>query len=83
MSERLANLVARIAANDAEIERVNRKLPDGALWLADAEMIARQVQNFNDVNTPVPRITLQLRLPSFRYAPLEPYTWPRPHGVGP
>jgi hypothetical protein len=25
---------------------------------------------------PVPRITRHLRLPAFRYAPLDPYTWP-------
>jgi chromosome segregation ATPase len=77
LAERLADLVARIAANDAAIERVNRELPNGASWLADAEMIARQVRNFNDVGTPVPRITVQLRLPAFRYAALDPYTWPQ------
>jgi hypothetical protein len=59
--------------------RAAEKLTDGAPeshGLADAEMIARQVQNFNDVGRPVPRITVQMRLPAFRYAALDPYTWP-------
>ena len=33
VAERLADLAARIAANDAAIERVNRKLPDGSKWI--------------------------------------------------
>jgi hypothetical protein len=74
---KLADLAARIAANDAAIERVNQRLPDGATWIAGAEMIARQVRNFNDIATPVPRITLQLRLPAFRYSVQRPYAWPR------
>jgi hypothetical protein len=38
-----------------------------------AEMIAREVRNFNDINTTVPRITRHMRLPVFRYAALDPY----------
>jgi hypothetical protein len=61
-----------------QIERVNTSRPDGAAWIAGAEMIAREVQNFNDVNSAaIPRITRHLRLPSFRYAALDPYIWPR------
>jgi hypothetical protein len=63
VAEKLADLASRIARNDAEIESVNLKLPDGGTWIAGAEMIARQVQNFNDINSAaIPRITLHLRL---------------------
>jgi hypothetical protein len=31
MAEQLADLAGRIAANDAAIERVNQKLPDGKI----------------------------------------------------
>jgi hypothetical protein len=75
----LADLALRIARNDADIERVNTRRPDGAAWIAGVEMIARQIENFNNTNSAViPRITRHLRLPAFRYAPLDPYTWPRP-----
>jgi hypothetical protein len=44
----LADLAARIAANDAVIERINRKLPKDATWIAGAELVARKLRNFND-----------------------------------
>ena len=34
----MADLAARVAANDAEIERVNQKLPGGAKWMPNAEV---------------------------------------------
>jgi len=77
LAAKLADLAARVAANDAAIERVNLKLSDGATWLAGAEMVARQVPNFNDVTASVPRITERLRLPAFRYSGQRPYAWPR------
>jgi chromosome segregation ATPase len=76
LAEKLADLASRIARNDTEVERVNRRLPDGATWLADAEMIAREVRSFNDVSANIPRITARLRLPAFRYSGLDPYIWP-------
>ena len=78
VAERLADLAARIAANDAAIERVNRKLPDGSKWIDSAELIARNLRNFNDGTADIPRITKHMRLPAFQYAGLSPYTWPRP-----
>jgi hypothetical protein len=48
LAEKLADLVGRIAANDPAIERVNQKLPDGAKWLSNAELVARQLSNFLD-----------------------------------
>jgi chromosome segregation ATPase len=82
LAAKLADLAERIAANDAEIERVNQKRPDGAKWLANSELVARQLSSFFDGPTNIPRIAQQMRLPAFRYVPPEPYTWPRPHGVG-
>jgi chromosome segregation ATPase len=78
LAEKLADLAGRIAANDAVIERINRKLPDGAKWLANAELVARGLRGFQDTTGIVPRIVGQMRLPTFRYSGKEPYTWPRP-----
>jgi hypothetical protein len=77
IAEKLADLAARIAANDAVIERVNQKLPDGAKGLLNAELIARQLKNFFDGTGDVPRITVHMRLPAFQYVGLDPFTWPR------
>jgi hypothetical protein len=76
LAARLADLAGRIAANDAVIERVNRKLPDGSKWIDSAELIARNLRNFNDGTADIPKITQQMRLPAFRYAALDPYSWP-------
>jgi hypothetical protein len=62
--EQLAHLAARIAANDAVIERINRKgLPDDATWLPSAELVARGLQSFSAGGNFVLRLTEQLRLP--------------------
>jgi chromosome segregation ATPase len=78
MAERLAGLMARVASNDAAIDRVNRSLPDGAKWMASAEFVARSLSGWNDGTAPIPRITAQMRLPAFRYDRHDPYAWPRP-----
>ena len=66
LSARLADVVARIDANDREIEKVNTwARPDGAEGLAGAEMVARGIKGFNYGLTNIPRITRDLRLPSF------------------
>jgi hypothetical protein len=62
-------------ANDAAIERVNQKLPDGKEWLANAELVARQLKSFLDGTGDVPHITRHMRLPSFKYAGRDPYMW--------
>jgi hypothetical protein len=36
---KLIDLAAWLAANDAAIEYVNQKLPDGKKWLAGAELV--------------------------------------------
>jgi len=77
VAEQLADLANRIAASDAMIERINGALPDGAKWMAGAEMVARGLQGFNDGTGSIPRITQQMRLPAFKYSGHHPYTWPR------
>jgi hypothetical protein len=62
--EQLADLMARIAANNAVIERINRKgLPDGAKWLPGAELVARGMRGFSAGGLRLPSIVEQLRLP--------------------
>ena len=81
LAEQLAEIVGRIAANDAVIERVNRKsLPDGAGGLASAEAVARGVPgNFLECGADVPRLTRDLRIPAFHFGSTEAaYLWPEP-----
>src|SRR5262245_12674631 len=68
---------ARVAESDAAIERINRELPNGAKRIDSAELVARQLGNFVDGPSDIPRITWHMRLPAFQYAGLRPYTWPR------
>jgi len=77
LAAKLADLAARVAVNDAAIERVNQKLPDGATWMASAELIARDLESFFDGPSNIPSISQHMRLPAFQYAGLDPYTWPR------
>jgi len=74
---RLADVLARIDANDREIEYSNtRARPSGAEWLAGAEMVARGLKGFVDGTADVPRITRDLRLPAFEYDRHAPTVWP-------
>ena len=78
VAARLADIAARIDANDREIEKVNTwAKPDGAEGLAGAEMVARGIKGFNYGLTNIPRITRDLRLPSFEEKRHDPYTWPQ------
>jgi hypothetical protein len=52
---------------DGERVRVPLVMMDG---------VARQLSNFFDGATNIPRIAQHMRLPAFRYAALDPYTWP-------
>jgi hypothetical protein len=68
--------LSRLFQAGADPAQVNRKLPDGAQWLTNAELIARQRKSFFDGTANIPRIAEHMRLPAFRYAALDPYTWP-------
>jgi hypothetical protein len=56
----------------------NRKRPNGKGGLVGAEQVARGLRGYCDGTANVPRITVQLRLPAFRFAAPDPYTWPPP-----
>jgi hypothetical protein len=63
-AEKLASLMARIAANDSVIDRINRQgLADGAKWLPGAELLARGMRGFSASGFGLP--VERLRLPAF------------------
>jgi hypothetical protein len=78
VAERLANLLARIEKHDQRREHVNgRELPSGASSLQSAEAVARGLSGFRvDGLHDVPRLTRDLRLPSFKFSPSRRYEWP-------
>lgn len=78
LAHRLADLAARVAQNDLEIEQVNtRSRPNDVESLAGAELTARGLEGFVNAAGDVPRITHHLRLPGFKFDPRDSYTWPR------
>jgi hypothetical protein len=78
MAKKLSDLAARIAANNVAIDRINKKgLPDGAKWVASAELVARGMLGFNSGGLRLPSIVEQLRLPAF-----EPSAHNCTHGRG-
>ena len=65
---RLADLAARIKANDREVDRINlRAVPEGAEWLRSVELVARDLKGWNDGTATVPHLVRDLRLPAFEY----------------
>jgi hypothetical protein len=77
----LAGLLPRIVANDREVEYINgHALPSGAGRLLVAELIARNLEgfgkSFGNTFIRIPRITEELRLPTFEYSAHHPYAWP-------
>jgi len=78
LAAKLADLAALVAANDSQIERVNRELPNSSKRIDSAELIARQLNNFVNGPSNIPRITWHMRLPAFKCSGHDPYVWPRP-----
>ena len=78
IERRLAELVGRIAANNATLERVNSNLPSGSPGLAEAEEIARggREKFGGRPEYLAQRITCRLRLPRFEFDPRDPDVWP-------
>ena len=71
-------LIAKIDANDREIDFVNAHgLPIGAERLRSAELVARGIEAWRVNQTDVVRITRELCLPGFKHDPHRPYAWPR------
>jgi hypothetical protein len=78
LAAQLVDLMARVAANDREIEQVNGALPSDAGSLRGAELIARGLQSFEiDVHF-IPRLTTRVALPAFSFTPQQPFIWPPP-----
>jgi hypothetical protein len=78
LAAQLADLMARIFANDKEIEHIKaRALPAEAERLLVAELVARGLLGFVENSIQTPRITEELRVPTFQFDRTEPYAWPR------
>jgi hypothetical protein len=79
VAERLAELLAKIAANDEAIERINAHgLPRERGRLLSAELVARDLPGWVLNAQPLAkRLTDELRLPAFELAPgSDGYLWP-------
>jgi hypothetical protein len=78
-SQKVSELLPRIEANDRRIQYINgQATPSGAEPLLVAELVARGLPSFNPKpSSEVPRITRELRLPTFEYPGEERYVWPR------
>jgi hypothetical protein len=83
-AEKMAELLPRIDANDRQVEYINdHARPSGADPLLVAELVARDIPSFNPKPyTNVPRLTTELRLPTFKYLGDERYVWPRGYRLG-
>jgi hypothetical protein len=80
IAARLADLLVRIVANDAEIERINaHALPRERGRLLSAELVARGLAGWVLNAQPLAkRLTDELRLPAFELRPgSDGYLWPR------
>jgi len=80
IADQLADLAARLATNDAQLEIANRHArPAGAEHLRSAEELARALtRGFGVLGTEIPRITRDLRLPAFKYVGYsQAFEWPR------
>jgi DNA repair exonuclease SbcCD ATPase subunit len=74
----LGELIAKVEANDRELEFVNAQaLPTGAERLRSAELIARGIEAWRVNQADVVRFTHELCLPAFKHDPHRRYAWPR------
>jgi hypothetical protein len=81
--EKLAHVLAEVAANDAEVAFVNanENRPAGAPMLQVAELKARGLQHFRHGVVEVPRLTAQLVLPKWKPDDGSMYLWPLKWGL--
>jgi hypothetical protein len=75
VAAQLADLMARIAANDREVTAINARLPDGAQGILVAELIARGMLGWVNNGVQAPSIVAELRLPAFHPNVHAPYAW--------
>jgi len=77
MAARLADVLDRIAANDARLKRLNtHELPRGSPQLLSAELVGRDLQGFVRGGVNVPSLIEEVTLPVFQF--VSPYAWPLP-----
>jgi hypothetical protein len=77
VAAQLAELLARVEANNREVEYTNKRLPMGSGEFLIAELVARGFRGFVESWVDLPSITRKVRLPSFERSVHEPYAWPR------
>src|SRR5262245_31479150 len=77
LEAQLGALLARLEANDREVQFVNTRLPNGSDRLHVAELVARGLDWFSKGLHSIPSITSEVCLPAFKYARERPYTWNR------
>jgi len=75
VAAKLAELLARVEANNREVEFINRRLPMGSGELLVAELAARGLRGFVESLVDVPSITRSVRLPSVEWSVYEPFAW--------
>ena len=82
VASKLAALLTRIAANDRAIAHLNSHAkPTGLPPLLSAELVARDLPGFattvaGGFAVPIPRLTEEVRLPSFAATVNDRYLWP-------
>jgi hypothetical protein len=82
LAAKLTELLTRIAANDQAIAHLNRNAgPSGQPPLLSAELVARDLPGFatpvaGGFAVPIPRLTEEVRLPSFAATVNDRYLWP-------
>src|SRR5262249_47557932 len=75
LAQKLAELLSRVAANDREIDYINKQaLPKGAERLLEVELIARELPGGVQAGIQTDRIIDLLRLPPWH--PRSNYLWP-------
>jgi hypothetical protein len=81
--EKLAHVLAEVAANDAEVAFVNtnENRPAGAPVLQGAELKARGLQHFRRGVVEVPRLTANVTLPKWKPDDGSMYLWPLKWGL--
>ena len=77
VAAQLVDLLGRIAANNEQVEFINRRLPDSSERLLVAELVARGLGGYVQNSVEVPSVVRSVRLPAFHRTVHEPYAWPR------
>jgi hypothetical protein len=77
VAAQLVDLLGRIAANNEQVDFINKRLPMGSGELLVAELVARGLGGLVESSVDVPSIIRKVRLPSFEWSRHEPFAWPQ------